>query len=77
MLSDELLHSDICHMLIYGVGVNIATDILWDLIWCNDTFTAELPGYVFIGKRLIYRMSQGHRFQLTLVTKFIKKKHID
>ena len=27
-LSDELLHSDICLLLIYGVGVNIAADIL-------------------------------------------------
>ena len=25
--SDELLHSDICHLVISGVGVNIATDI--------------------------------------------------
>ena len=24
LLSDELLHSDICHLLIYGVGVNIS-----------------------------------------------------
>ena len=28
LLCDELLHSDICHLLISGVGVNIATDIL-------------------------------------------------
>ena len=28
LLSDELLHSDICHLLIFGVGENIATDNL-------------------------------------------------
>ena len=27
LLSDELLHSDICHLLIYGVGVTIATAV--------------------------------------------------
>ena len=27
LLSNELLHSDICHLLISGLGVNFATDI--------------------------------------------------
>ena len=35
LLSDELLHSDICHLLIYGVGVNIATDILCESDGCH------------------------------------------
>ena len=35
MLSDELLHSDICHLLIYGVGENIATDILCESDGCH------------------------------------------
>ena len=35
VLSDELLHSDICHLLIYGVGVNIATDILCESDGCH------------------------------------------
>ena len=35
LLSDELLHSDICHLLIYGVGVNIATDILCESEGCH------------------------------------------
>ena len=35
MLSDELLHSDICHLLIYGVGVNIVTDILCESDGCH------------------------------------------
>ena len=34
-MSDELLHSDICHLLIYGVGVNIATDILCESDGCH------------------------------------------
>ena len=34
MLSDELLHSDICHLLISGVGVNVATDILCECDSC-------------------------------------------
>ena len=33
-LSDELLQSDICHLLIYGVGENIATDILCESDGC-------------------------------------------
>ena len=32
---DELLHSDICHLLISGVGVNIATDILCESDGCH------------------------------------------
>ena len=35
LLSDELLHSDICHLLIYGVGENIATDILCESDGCH------------------------------------------
>ena len=35
MLSDELLHSDICHLLISGVGVKIATDILYVSDGCH------------------------------------------
>ena len=35
LLSDELLHSDICHLLISGVGVNIATDILCESDSCH------------------------------------------
>ena len=35
LLSDKLLHSDICHLLIYGVGVNIATDILCESDGCH------------------------------------------
>ena len=34
-MSDELLHSDICHLLIYGVDVNIATDILCESDGCH------------------------------------------
>ena len=34
-LSDELLNSHICHLLIYGVGVNIATDILCESDCCH------------------------------------------
>ena len=34
-MSDELLHSDICHLLIYAVGVNIATDILCECDGCH------------------------------------------
>ena len=34
-LSDELLQSDICHLLIYGVVVNIATDILCESDGCH------------------------------------------
>ena len=36
LLSDELLHSDICHLLIYDVGVNIATDILCESDGCHS-----------------------------------------
>ena len=39
LLSDELLHSDICHLLISGVGVNIATDILCE----SDGYHCTLP----------------------------------
>ena len=37
LLSDELLHRDICNLLIYGVGVNSLTDILCesDGCYCN------------------------------------------
>ena len=35
LLSDELLHSDIYHLLISGVGVNIATDILCESDGCH------------------------------------------
>ena len=35
LLSDELLHSDICHSLTSGVGVNIATDILCESDGCH------------------------------------------
>ena len=35
LLSDELLHSDIFHLLISGVGVNIATDILCESDGCH------------------------------------------
>ena len=35
LLSDGLLHSDICHLLIYGVGVNIASDILCESDGCH------------------------------------------
>ena len=35
LLSDELLHSDICHLLISGVGVNIAPDILCESDGCH------------------------------------------
>ena len=35
LLADELLHSDICHLLIYGVGENIATDILCESDGCH------------------------------------------
>ena len=31
----ELLYSDICHLMIYGVGVNIATDILCESDGCH------------------------------------------
>ena len=31
----ELLHSDVCHLLISGVGVNIATDILSESDGCH------------------------------------------
>ena len=34
LLSDELLHSDICHLLISGVGVNFATDTLCESDGC-------------------------------------------
>ena len=34
-MSDELLHIDIGHLLIYGVGVNIATDILCESDGCH------------------------------------------
>ena len=37
-MSDELLHSDICHLFISGVGVNIATDILCE----SDRFYCKL-----------------------------------
>ena len=35
LVSDELLHGDICHLLIYWVGVNIATDILCESDGCH------------------------------------------
>ena len=35
LLSDELLHSDICHLLISWVGINIATDILCEYDGCH------------------------------------------
>ena len=35
LLSDELLHSNICHLLISGVDVNIATDILCESNGCH------------------------------------------
>ena len=35
LLSDELLHSDICQLLIYGVGENIASDILCESDGCH------------------------------------------
>ena len=35
LLSDELLHSDICHLLMSRVGVNIATDILCESDGCH------------------------------------------
>ena len=35
LLSDELLHTDICQLLIYGLGVNIATDILCESDGCH------------------------------------------
>ena len=31
----DILHSHICHLLIYGVGVNIATDILCESDGCH------------------------------------------
>ena len=34
-LSDELLHSDICHLMIYGVVVNISSDILCESDGCH------------------------------------------
>ena len=34
LLSDELLHSDICHLL-SGVGVNIATNVLCESDGCH------------------------------------------
>ena len=39
LLSGELLHSDIRHLLISGVGVNIATDILCE----SDGSHCKLP----------------------------------
>ena len=33
--SDELLRSDICYLLISGVGVNIATDIMCEYDGCH------------------------------------------
>ena len=38
-IADELLQSDICHLLISRVGVNIATDILCD----SDDCHCKLP----------------------------------
>ena len=35
LVSHELLHSDICHLLITGVSVNIATDILCESDGCH------------------------------------------
>ena len=35
LLTDELLHSDICHLLIYGVSENIETDILCESEGCH------------------------------------------
>ena len=35
LFSDEILHSDICHLLTSGVGVNIATDILCESDGCH------------------------------------------
>ena len=35
LLADELLHSDICHLLIYGVGANISTDSLCESDGCH------------------------------------------
>ena len=35
LLSEELLHSDICHLLISGFGVKIATDILCESDGCH------------------------------------------
>ena len=40
-MSDELLHSDICHLLISGVGVNIATDIVCESDGCYCTFSVS------------------------------------
>ena len=34
-VDDKLLHSDICHLLIYGVGENITTDILCESDGCH------------------------------------------
>ena len=34
-MSDEVLYSDVCHLLISGVGVNIATDILCESDGCH------------------------------------------
>ena len=35
LLPAEVLHSDICHLLISGVGVNIETDILCESDGCH------------------------------------------
>ena len=49
-MSDELLHSDICHLLmIYGVGENIATDIFCvNLTVATVNFLKSLKWYVTV-----------------------------
>ena len=41
LLSDELLHSDICQLLISVVGVKIATDILCQSDGCHCKLPAN------------------------------------
>ena len=40
-MSDDLLHSDICHLLIYGVGIDIATDMLCKSDGCHCKLTVS------------------------------------
>ena len=49
-MTDELLHSDICHLLIYGVGVNIATDSLCESDGCH----CKLPVIRYVIRQYVF-----------------------
>ena len=60
----KLLRSDICHLMISGVGVNIATEILCESDCCNSKFSVSRKNCVPVGFLGLFVNGRYHCMQV-------------